>query len=64
MRKTDINDIMEEKRLILSDALLVSVIRSEAEKVGVTVEEYVDKFLNVFYNAPEKLISIANDQIL
>lgn len=64
MRKTDINDIMEEKRLILSDALLVSVIRSEAEKVGVTVEEYVDKFLDVFYNAPEKLISIANDQIL
>ena len=60
MRKTDINDIMEEKRLILSDALLVSVIRSEAEKVGVTVEEYVDKFLDVFYNAPEKLISITN----
>ena len=61
MRK---NDIIEEKRLILSDALIVSVIRDEAEKVGVTVEDYVDKFLEVFYNAPEKLISIANDQIL
>ena len=64
MRKTDINDIMEEKRLILSDALIVSVIRSEAEKVGVTVEDYVDKFLDIFYNSTEKLISITNDQIL
>ena len=64
MRKTDINDIMEEKRLILSDALIVSVIRDEAEKVGVTVEDYVDKFLDIFYNSTEKLISITNDQML
>ena len=61
MRK---NDIIEEKRLILSDALIVSVIRDEAEKVGVTVEDYVDKFLDIFYNSTEKLISITNDQIL
>ena len=64
MRKNDINDIIEEKRLILSDALIVSVIRDEAEKVGVTAEDYVDKFLEVFCNAPEKLFSITDNKIL
>ena len=63
MRKNDINDTIEEKRLILSDALIVSVIRDEAEKVGVTVEDYVDKFLEVFYNAPEKLFSMTDNKI-
>ncbi len=44
-----------ERDLILSDALICSFLRIEAEKAGVSMEEYIDRFLDVFYNEPNKL---------
>ena len=44
-----------ERNLILSDALICSVLSAEAKKSGISLEEYVDKFLDVFYNEPHKL---------
>ena len=48
----------EERNLILSDCIICSVLSVEAEAVGVTLEEYVDRFLDVFYNEPSRLESI------
>ncbi len=47
-----------EKDLILSDAILCAALKVEADAVGVTLEEYVDRFLEIFYKAPEKLIPL------
>ena len=49
-----------EKELILSDAILSAVLKVEAEAVGVTPEEYVDRFLEVFYKEPDRLIPLVN----
>ena len=47
-----------ERYLILSDVILCEVLRSEANSVGVTLEEYVDRFLELFYNEPQRFNSI------
>ena len=47
-----------ERRLILSDALLCAILKKEADNVGVTLEEFVDRFLVLFYKDPNKFRSI------
>ena len=47
-----------EKALILSDKIITAVLQIEADAVGVTLEEYVDRFLDVFYNESEKLMPL------
>ena len=42
-----------DKKLILSDPLLCAVLSVEAESVGVSLEDYVDRFLDAFYQDPE-----------
>ena len=54
--------IKNDKNLILSDAIICAVLKLEADKVGVTLEEYVDRFLEVFYNEPHKLQPILSHQ--
>ena len=44
----------QDKALILSDPILCAVLSVEAESVGVTLEEYIDRFLEAFYSDPEK----------
>ena len=44
-----------DRELILSDFILCTVLSIEAESVGVTLEEYVDRFLEVYYSDPQKL---------
>ena len=39
----------KDKELILSDPILCAVLSIEAESVGVTLEEYVDRFLEMYY---------------
>ena len=39
-----------DKSLILSDTLICSVLSIEADALGITLEDYVDRFLDVFYN--------------
>ena len=39
-----------------------SVLRIEAKAVGVTPEEYCDRFLHSFYENPEKFESIIYDE--
>ena len=48
----------EERNLILSDCIICSVLSIEAEAIGITLEEYIDRFLDVFYNEPSRLESI------
>ena len=43
----------QDKAIILSDPILCAVLSIEAESVGVTLEEYVDRFLDAFYQDPE-----------
>ena len=49
-----------EKEAILSDAVLSTVLELEAESVGVSLEAYVDRFLEVFYSDSEKLMPLLN----
>ena len=44
-----------DRELILSDSILCAVLSIEAESVDVTLEEYVDRFLEVYYNDPQNL---------
>ena len=48
----------EERNLILSDCIICSVLSIETEAIGITLEEYIDRFLDVFYNEPSRLESI------
>ena len=41
-----------ERELILSDPIISAVLKVEAESIGVTVEEYCDRFLESFYENP------------
>ena len=41
-----------DKKLILSDSLLCAVLSIQAESVGVSLEDYVDRFLDAFYQDP------------
>ena len=47
-----------DRELILSDTLICSVLSIEAEALGITLEEYVDRFLDVFYYEPANLEKI------
>lgn len=47
-----------EKDLILSDAIVCEVLKIEADAIGVTLEEYVDRFLEAFFKQPQKFYSI------
>lgn len=49
-----------ERALILSDSILCAVLNIEANAIGVTLEEYVDKFLEKFYREPKNFDSIIN----
>lgn len=49
-----------ERDLILSDAVVCSVLKIEADAIGVMLEEYVDRFLEVFYKEPQKFYFIEN----
>ena len=49
-----------ERNLILSDDMVCAVLKIEADAIGVTVEEYVDRFLEVFYKEPQKFYSVLN----
>ncbi len=44
-----------ERDLILSDTIMCAVLKIEADAIGVTLEEYVDRFLEVFYKGTQRL---------
>ena len=50
--------ITNERDIILADPIICAVLKIEADKVGVSLEEYIDRFLEVFYNEPQTLQSI------
>lgn len=53
----------KEIEWILNDEKIFSAVRKEAEKVGVTPKEYVERFREVFYNEPEKIIKVIQDNL-
>ena len=52
------SDKLIDKELILSDPIILSALSIEAESVGVTIEDYVDKFLDAIYEDNADLSSI------
>ncbi len=52
------SDKKTDRALILSDVILYSVLAIEAESLGITTEEYVDRFLDAFYDDPKKFKDI------
>lgn len=47
-----------DKDLILSDVITCAVLKIEADAIEVILEEYVDRFLEVFCKEPQKIYSI------
>ena len=56
------NTMKNERDIILADTIICAVLKIEADKVGVSLEEYIDRFLEVFYNEPQMLQSILSHQ--
>ena len=54
--------ITNERDIILADPIICAVLKIEADKVGVSLEEYIDRFLEVFYNEPHMLQPILSHQ--
>ena len=51
-----------EKHLILSDAIICAALKVEADAIGSTIEEYVDRFLAVYYKEPDRFYTYLNDK--
>ena len=49
-----------ERNFILSDVLICAALKVEADAVGVSLEEYVNKFLEAFYKDPENFYPLLN----
>ena len=47
-----------DKATIMSDGIMRAVLEVEAESIGVTIEEYVNKLLEIIYRNPQKLYSV------
>ena len=56
------NTMKNEMDIILADPIICAVLKIEADKVGVSLEEYIDRFLEVFYNEPHMLQPILSHQ--
>ena len=56
------NQITNERDIILADPIICAVLKIEADQVGVSLEEYIDRFLEVFYNEPQMLQPILSHQ--
>ena len=56
------NQITNERDIILADPIICAVLKIEADKVGVSLEEYIDRFLEVFYNEPQMLQPMLSHQ--
>ena len=52
------NTMKNERDIILADPIICAVLKVEADSVGVSLEQYVDRFLEVFYSNPETLTSL------
>ena len=47
-----------EREYILSDPILCAALQVEADAIGVTLEEYVSRFLEVFYQDPQRFYAL------
>ena len=45
-----------EREIILSDPIICTVLQIEANKVGVSLEEYCDCILSKFYETPQEFL--------
>lgn len=55
-------ELKYEMNMILSDSIVSQVLSLEAESVGVSLEEYVERFLDIFYSEPQKFDAILSNQ--
>ena len=53
-------ELKREMDMILSDPIVSAVLIAEAESVGVSPQEYVKRFLELYYKEPSKFNSILN----
>ena len=51
-----------ERDIILADPIICAALTVEADSVGVSLEQYVERFLEVFYGQPEKLAALLTKQ--
>ena len=53
---------MTEKEKLLSEPIVSDILRAVAEDIGVTPEEYIDRFIEVFTAQPELFEEILKSQ--
>lgn len=47
------NDHIAEREKLLTEPIVSDILRAVAEEIGVTPEEYIDRFIEVFTEQPE-----------
>ena len=47
------NDHIAEREKLLTEPIVSDILRAVAEDIGVTPEEYIDRFIEVFTEQPE-----------
>lgn len=47
------NDHIAEREKLLTEPIVSDILRAVAEDIGVTPEEYIDRFIEVFTAQPE-----------
>ena len=47
------NDHIAEREKLLTEPIVSDILRAVAEDIGVTPEEYIDRFIEVFTKQPE-----------
>lgn len=55
---------INERELILKDRAICEALKYEATAVGISLEEYVDRFLELFYAEPEKFYFLLREKDL
>ena len=49
-----------EKEKLLKEPIISDVLRTVSSEIGVTPEEYIDRFIEVFLREPESIMNILN----
>ena len=47
------NDHIAERENLLTEPIVSDILRAVADEIGVTPEEYIDRFIEVFTEQPE-----------
>ena len=57
-------DHIAEREKLLTEPVVSDILRAVAEDIGVTPEEYIDRFIEVYTEQPELFESLIKSSVL